>query len=245
MTLCPLLLTFLIAIITVIVLFSVALHPQAKGLETAGLEAWLSWLLAVMLVLVEIFLVTLVYNLVVMSYYQDKIFKKVLIQRGFKELVEDQDRHAGCARTCRSCCRVSLWLRLVLLIITLPLHLLPILGSILYASLNGTIVAWEYHLLYFELKNFSYGQQRDFVDKYKVQYSSFGMQALLLEMIPGLGLLFVFTNAVGAALFAAQLESKECEENHMQEDQIQSSWNSAANNTHAYNNIYVAPGGIV
>ncbi|OWZ04492.1 hypothetical protein PHMEG_00023594 [Phytophthora megakarya] len=232
-TLCPLLLTLAVAITTVVVLFSVALVPQAEGLEDAGVVKWLSWLLAVMLVLVEIFLVTIVYNLVIMGCYQDKIFEQVMAARGFKEMVEDEERHAGCVRACRSCCRVSLWLRLILLILTLPLNLIPIIGSIIYAWLNGTILAWEYHLLYFEFKNFTYAQQKAFVKEHKVQYSSFGMQALLMEMIPGVGSLFMFTNTVGAALFAAHLEEEEQGRTVLQDN----------GNTNAYNHGYVPSGG--
>ncbi|CAI5723049.1 unnamed protein product [Peronospora destructor] len=216
-TLCPLVLTLLVAIITIVMLFTVALYPQAKGLEEAGVVLWLSWLLAVMLVLVEIFLVTFIFNLVVMGCYQDKIFEKVMVARGFQELVENEERHAGYVRKCRSCCRVSLWMRLGLLTVMLPLNLLPIVGTMFYAWLNGTLVAWEYHLLYFEFKNFSYEQQRAFVNNHKEQYLSFGMQALLMEMIPGVGLLSVFTNAVGAALFAAQFEEEGRERMQMQQ----------------------------
>ncbi|RMX64103.1 hypothetical protein DD238_007872 [Peronospora effusa] len=224
-TLCPLVLTLLVAIITVVMLFAVALYPQAKGLEEAGVVLWLSWLLGVMIVLVEIFLVTFIFNSLIMGCYEDKIFEQVMVARGCKELVENEERHAGFLRKCRSCYRVSFWMKLGLLLITLPLNLLPIIGSILYAWLNGTIVAWESHLLYFEFKNFSYGQQRAFVNNHKVQYSSFGMQALLMEMIPGVGLLSVFTNAVGAALFAAQLEEEEKERMQMQQGELEQYYN--------------------
>ncbi|KAG2773409.1 hypothetical protein PC129_g11263 [Phytophthora cactorum] len=240
-TLCPLLLTLIVAITSVVVLFSVALVPQAEGLEDAGVAKWLSWLLAIMLVLVEIFLVTLIYNLVIMGCYQDKVFEQVMVARGFKEMVEDEERHAGCARACRSCCRVSLWLRLVLLIVTLPLNLIPIIGSIIYAWLNGTILAWEYHLLYFEFKNFTYAQQKAFIKEHKVQYSSFGMQALLMEMIPGFGSIFVFTNTVGAALLAAHLEEEERERTALQHGGVQPNYA----NTNAYSHGYVPSGGIV
>ncbi|GMF34771.1 unnamed protein product [Phytophthora fragariaefolia] len=248
-TLCPLLLTLLVAIASVVALFSAALVPQADGLEDAGVPEWLAWLLAVMLVLVEIFLVTLIYNLVIMGCYQDKVFEQVMLARGFKDLVEDEERHAGCARACRSCCRVSLWLRLVLLVLTLPLNLLPIVGSVIYAWLNGTILAWEYHLLYFEFKNYSYSQQKAFIHEHKAEYSSFGMQALLMEMIPGVGSIFVFTNTVGAALFAAHLEEQERERGvlhgGLQEGGVQPSWDQNAQNTNAYGNDYAPSGGMV
>ncbi|POM70212.1 Hypothetical protein PHPALM_13378 [Phytophthora palmivora] len=135
----------------------------------------------------------------------------------------------------------------MLLILTLPLNLLPIIGSIIYAWLNGTVLAWEYHLLYFEFKNFTYAQQKAFVKEHKVQYSSFGMQALLMEMIPGVGSLFMFTNTVGAALFAAQLEEEERERTVLQGGGgIQTNWDPNNNaNTNAYNHGYVPAGGIV
>lgn len=209
MTMFPLLLTIIVAVASVIILFSVAFAPQAEWFEEAGLSNWTSWLLAFMLVLVEIFFVTLVFKLVVMGSYQDKIFKQVMAAHGFKELVEDEKHHASCTRACCSCFRVSLWLRLVLLVVTLPINLLPIVGSVIYAWLNGTIVAWEYHLLFFELKNFTFAQQKAYVTDHKVQYSAFGMLAVLLEMIPGFGLLFAFTNTVGAALLAVHFEEEE------------------------------------
>ena len=37
----------------------------------------------------------------------------------------------------------------------------------------------------------------------------FGIAAVLLELVPVVGILFAFTNTVGAALWAADLERKE------------------------------------
>ena len=37
---------------------------------------------------------------------------------------------------------------------------------------------------------------------------SFGVVAIFLEMVPFLGVLFTFTNTVGAALWAADMENK-------------------------------------
>lgn len=209
LTLCPLLLSLVVAVASVIVLFAAALYPQAEGLEDAGVAPWLAWILAVMLVIVEIFLVTIIYRLVIEGCYQDKIFEWVLINEGYRELVENEDRHATCLRSCRADCNVSVWCQVLLLIATLPLNLIPVVGSVLYAWLNGTLMAWGYHMYYFEMKNFSYGQQKAFVQQHKFQYSTFGMQAVLMELIPGVGYLFIFTNTVGAALMAASFEKEE------------------------------------
>lgn len=205
---CPILMTIVVAAVSVIGLFAVGLYPQAELLKDAGLPAGLAWLVAVIMVIVEIFLITLIYSLVIIGCYMDKIFEQVLTNRGYGELVENEKKHSSCVRSCGACCRVSLWLRIVVLVVTLPLNLIPIVGTIAWVWLNGTILAWEYHLYYFELRNLSYAQQKQFIAERKAKYSSFGMQAMFLEMVPFLGSLFLFTNAIGAALFAADLEDE-------------------------------------
>jgi hypothetical protein len=40
----------------------------------------------------------------------------------------------------------------------------------------------------------------------RLTYPSFGVAALVLEMIPMAGIFFAFTNTVGAALWAADME---------------------------------------
>lgn len=43
---------------------------------------------------------------------------------------------------------------------------------------------------------------------YQLTYDSFGVPAVLLELVPVLGIFFAFTNTVGAALWAADMEQK-------------------------------------
>ncbi|GLE07911.1 hypothetical protein PINS_up018740 [Pythium insidiosum] len=204
--LCPLLLTLVVAVVSVVVVFAAAFAPQAHALHDAGVPSVLAWLLSLLLVVIEIFLVTFIYSLIVMPCYQDKVFEMVLIDRGLGDLVHQEERHAGCGRVCAAMCRVSVLCRVLLLIVSLPLNLLPVIGTGIYVWLNGLLLAWEYHLYYFELKGLRYADQKTVIDARKAQYSSFGMQALFLEMIPGVGPLFLFTNTVGAALFAVELE---------------------------------------
>lgn len=205
----PLLLTVLVGVGSTVVLLVAALYPQAEGLEDAGVESWLAWLLAIMLVFVESFVVTLIFSLVALACFQDRVFSYVLRKKGFAELVDNRARHASFVRICTSCCRVSILLRLGLLVVSVPLNVVPVVGNAVYAWLNGKIVAWEYHLFYFELKNLTFEQQEALLRERDWQYTLFGMQALLLEMIPGFGAVFMFTNTVGAALFAASIEEDE------------------------------------
>lgn len=205
----PLLLMVAVGVGSTIALLVAALYPQAEGLEDAGVTPWLAWLLALMLVFVESFVVTLLFSLVCLACFQDRVFAYVLRKRGFAQLVDDRARHASFVRIFTSCCRVSILLRLGLLVVSVPLNVVPVAGNALYAWLNGKLVAWEYHLFYFELKNLSFEQQEALMRERDWQYTLFGMQALLLEMIPGFGAVFMFTNTVGAALFAASIEEDE------------------------------------
>ncbi|CAH0521791.1 unnamed protein product [Peronospora belbahrii] len=125
--------------------------------------------------------------LLCLAYYQDKIFEFVMREQGHDELMNHQRRHASCLRLCSSCCR----------------------GMQMYALLNGQLVAWEYHFFYFELKNYSLEQQQTLINERSLQYRRFGMQALLFEMISGIGAIFMFTNTIGAALFASSIEKEE------------------------------------
>jgi uncharacterized protein involved in cysteine biosynthesis len=209
MTVCPVLLTVVVGVATVIVLLAAAMYPQEEGLYDAGVPRGLAWVLAIMLCLVESFVVVMVYSLVCLACYQDKVFEFVLRQQGREELVAHKRRRASCLRICTSCCRVSILLRLGLLVVSVPLNVVPVVGNAMYAWLNGQLVAWEYHLFYFELKNYSFEQQQALIEERKLQYTLFGMQALLLEMIPAIGAVFMFTNTVGAALFACSIEQDE------------------------------------
>ncbi|OQR94022.1 hypothetical protein THRCLA_08271 [Thraustotheca clavata] len=208
MTLCPLLMTIVVGIACVVALFTVALYPQAYGFEKAGLAPGWAWVLSIFLVIIEIFLVTFIYSQTCTPCFMDSIFEKVLKMRGYEELVENSEAYSGCGRSCRACCKVSCISQVFIMIVTFPLNFIPIVGTIAYVYLNGRVKAWEYHLLYFEMRGYSYEEQKVIVNKHKLEYTSFGMQCMYLELIPFFGFIFLFTNTVGAALFAADLEAE-------------------------------------
>ena len=146
--------------------------------------------------------------------------------RGHGELVEQQTNNmmSQWLRSCSSCFRVSVWFRFLLLIVTIPLNfVLPIIRTLLWLHLNGLLIAWEYHLYYFELKGYTYIQQKQVIDARKTQYTGFGMQAMALEMIPFFGFLFLFTNTVAAALFAAEMEEEELENREYWHQEVRTS----------------------
>jgi len=88
----------------------------------------------------------------------------------------------------------------------LPLNFIPVVGTIAFVILQGRKYGPQAHSRYFQLKGMSPQQRERHVDERKGAYTSFGIAAVLLEMIPVAGIFFTFTNTCGAALWAAKLE---------------------------------------
>lgn len=63
-----------------------------------------------------------------------------------------------------------------------------------------------FHARYFQLKGLDKRGREIYVAKRRGAYTAFGMTALLLNLVPLVGLLFGFTSTVGAALWASDLE---------------------------------------
>lgn len=89
----------------------------------------------------------------------------------------------------------------------LPLNFIPVVGTIMFVTLQGRKFGPNAHARYFQLKKMNSRQKEEFIEKRKAAYTSFGVPAILLEMVPVAGIFFAFTNTVGAALWAADLES--------------------------------------
>lgn len=91
-------------------------------------------------------------------------------------------------------------------LILLPLNLIPVVGTLLYVALQGKRVGPSLHARYFQLKGWDKTQSDEWVKKYRGAYTGLGISAFALEMIPFASIAFSFTNTVGAALYAADLE---------------------------------------
>ncbi|KAI2604944.1 uncharacterized protein GGS25DRAFT_405461 [Hypoxylon fragiforme] len=97
---------------------------------------------------------------------------------------------------------------LVRYIMYLPLNFIPVVGTALFILLQGRSRGSSVHNRYFQLKGWSSSQQQDWHKRHISPYTTFGTIATLLEMIPVVSMLFAFTNTVGAALWAADIEQK-------------------------------------
>jgi len=90
----------------------------------------------------------------------------------------------------------------------LPLNIIPVVGTIMFIVLQGRRNGPSAHNRYFQLKQWSSSQRDAYIEQHKAGYASFGIAAFLLEMIPFASLVFAFTNTVGAALWAADMEKQ-------------------------------------
>jgi len=91
----------------------------------------------------------------------------------------------------------------------LPLNFIPVVGTVLFILLQGRKTGPQAHARYFQLKKMSAHQKEEFVEKRQAAYTSFGVPATLLELVPFVGIFFAFTNTCGAALWAADLEAEQ------------------------------------
>ncbi|KAF2205078.1 hypothetical protein GQ43DRAFT_437308 [Delitschia confertaspora ATCC 74209] len=90
----------------------------------------------------------------------------------------------------------------------LPLNFIPVVGTVMFVILQGRKFGPSAHSRYFQLKQMNNRQKEEFIEKRKAAYASFGVPAVLLELVPVAGILFAFTNTVGAALWAADMEQQ-------------------------------------
>jgi len=91
----------------------------------------------------------------------------------------------------------------------LPLNMIPVVGTVLFIFLQARKFGPQAHARYFQLKGMSSHQRDQWVERKRAAYTSFAVPALLLEMVPFVGIFFAFTNTTGAALWAADLEREQ------------------------------------
>ncbi|PVI06478.1 hypothetical protein DM02DRAFT_423036 [Periconia macrospinosa] len=90
----------------------------------------------------------------------------------------------------------------------LPLNMIPIVGTVMFVILQGKRFGPTAHARYFQLKQMKKREIEEFVAARQAAYTSFGVPAVLLELVPLVGIFFAFTNTVGAALWAADMEGQ-------------------------------------
>lgn len=106
----------------------------------------------------------------------------------------------------------------------LPLNFIPVVGTVIFVLLQGKRTGPVAHARYFQLKRWNKDQQEKHIEQYRGAYTGyiafatsdtqtnvlgrFGVAAVLLELVPLASIFFAFTNTVGAALWAADMEKQ-------------------------------------
>ncbi|MCJ1355045.1 MAG: hypothetical protein MMC33_005036 [Icmadophila ericetorum] len=101
---------------------------------------------------------------------------------------------------------------LIRYVMYLPLNFIPVLGTIMFVILQGRKAGPVAHTRYFQLKEWNKNQRQKHVEENQAAYTSFGIAAVLLELVPIASIFFAFTNTVGAALWAADIENGDVNE---------------------------------
>ncbi|KAI8801652.1 hypothetical protein BJ742DRAFT_859041 [Cladochytrium replicatum] len=203
-----------VAIAGTICLWVFAFMPQGDLLVRLGWPEWLCRLIAVFLTIFESLALTLIWSYLYGELFAfDSVFDEVLKIKGHGGLAKNfvlhrKHAHLVFFRISRKLMYRTVYptIHSVLAVIALPLNLVPFVGWGAYFILNGWLLGYGAHLHYFDLKNIPFKQAREYVDSHRASYLSFGSAAAALQMIPVIGILFAFTNMIGAALWAANLE---------------------------------------
>lgn len=90
----------------------------------------------------------------------------------------------------------------------ISLNFVPFVGPLIIVMMDGPSHGRKAHSRYFELKRFDGKETDHYVRSRRGQYWGFGMIAGALETVPLIGFIFTFTNTVGAAIWASQIETR-------------------------------------
>ncbi|KAG0746347.1 hypothetical protein G6F57_002038 [Rhizopus arrhizus] len=102
----------------------------------------------------------------------------------------------------------SFLLRPTIFILTLPLNIVPVIGPATFIGIQALFRTGEAHKRYFNLYHWSKAQIHRRIDARFWQYYRFGLMATVLEMIPFAGYVFMYTNQMGAAMWAMDLHEQ-------------------------------------
>jgi len=203
-----------VAFLALVFLLVFALKPQA---EAFGGGQWWSWLLAVLIVLLEAAIVTMLIVATAQSKCQTEVFCQTMKIKGYWREGEMKKQSI--------CADLNLFKKAFFArIITFPLNIIPFFGAALFSAINATFIGYDYMDRYFDAIKMPSKMQRIEVfgeDRSDCRslfscstydsnndYARFGFVVSMLEMIPLVGTVFFpLTNACAAALFACDIEA--------------------------------------
>ncbi|OJJ51364.1 hypothetical protein ASPZODRAFT_127432 [Penicilliopsis zonata CBS 506.65] len=131
-----------------------------------------------------------------------EVFDDTLLARGSGHLLDDREAKRDGKRMKIP----SFSVPLVRSLVYLPLNFVPVVGTISYIVLQGRKIGPFAHARYFHLKGWRGDEVREWVEAHRGGYTGFGIAAFVLEMVPFASTIFTFTNTIGAAMWASDIE---------------------------------------
>jgi len=207
----------IVSVVVLSAMFFLLYFPHVAVL--AFISGPLAFIAAIPLILAESSVIILfVARVFFVSEVQDQLFDAVLLQQGHDQLVgkgrqvlKSKDKGVDVKRLGKSITKPLDKFStegLIRYLITLPLNAVPVVGTIVFLLYNGIKAGPGYLSRYFGLKQFTKEQRDSFVHNNHGTLTAFGATTLALQLIPIVGLGFLFTSSVGAALYASDLERK-------------------------------------
>ncbi|KAI8901401.1 hypothetical protein BC833DRAFT_578030 [Globomyces pollinis-pini] len=213
----PVLVLLFLALLAFIALMIFAFKPQALAIKSvlpdSDILDTLAWIVAFLLVVLETGIVLLILSLGLQR-SQDRVFDTILKSKC--PYLFQSNNSASAMDLIPS--KATLWnsfISIIVLILTLPINLIPVAGQGVYVLINGYRQGRVIHTRYFELKGWDKTTSDQFMNNNSADYLSFGIMKTLLEMIPVVNFLGLYVSAIAAALFAADLEEKMANSNHI------------------------------
>ena len=224
---CPIIITLIIAILTLIIIFGALLYPQYLAIVDMGLPVWAGWLISVILCLAESLIIILLLSMFFIEGTRRRVYRKVFEIE--KVTIEDKTSSffdkkfvnnfdTGCCTWIIAdtvdgfknlfCCFFKpdclvdfFWMKffsLFVFLISLPLNLIPGLGTVFFVLLNGYYMAWRMQDSYLEKKGLSFKERKYFVGKRMSEFLCFGSVCMTLDMIPIVNVVLVYSNIVAS-----------------------------------------------
>ncbi|RKF63188.1 putative protein family protein [Erysiphe neolycopersici] len=100
----------------------------------------------------------------------------------------------------------------------LPLTFIPVVGMNIFIGVQAQARGCIVHNRYFQLKGWSRSEVNEWIRNDAAHYILFGFVATILEMIPFASVFFSFTNTVGAALWAVDVEHQQIRDKNSHKD---------------------------
>lgn len=155
--LCGLIAIVLFSIVASILLFLFVFPWQAQALSDYT-SVWLAWLISFLLTVLEIGTSVLIFSSVFVAHYMSHIFDAVCREETMLFNREETSTTMTSRYSCLKSLLILLIFRVFLLVVTSPLNLIPLLGTLLYIYVNAFYYAWSLHCRYFDLLGLTFAQ---------------------------------------------------------------------------------------